>query len=219
MPSGRAVHSGDQAAPFLLHCLRSCHPLSQSDYLEIRPPAPGPVPLQLGCQFSNLLSNGGQGWSRGSFRQPLGCSGQAGPGWSSRLSRNPPLLLSAPDRGTWQSGQAQICLSVSGTKLDTNLPLILSAHQVGHLAGPQFFLPHWFGLGNLERRKNSILVAVMESVRNLGSWMPLSLGGCHDSRISHFLNSPVHRNLGSKYRLGHNGAGWWVYRVARMRGG
>lgn len=164
------MHSGDQAAPFLLHCLRSCHPLSRSDYLEIcSSPPRAQCPYSLAVSSATSPAVAGRAGPEGSSDSLW--DARAGPdraGPPSHPETHP--LSSLPLTGALgKSGQAQICLSVSGSKMDTNLPPISSAHRVGYLAGPQFFLSCWFGLGNLERGKNSILVAVTESVRNLGS--------------------------------------------------
>ena len=49
--------------------------------------------------------------------------------------------------------------------------------------------------------------------------MSLSLGGCDDSGISHFLESPLHRNPGCKYRPGRNRAGGGGTRRQNEKGG
>lgn len=90
-------------------------------------------PLQAQCPYSCSATSpaaGGRAGPEGPSNGAWGC--WAGLDQARRpVSRNRLSLLSSPDRGNWQSGWAQICLSVTGSKMDTNLPPISSEHQTG----------------------------------------------------------------------------------------
>ena len=127
------------------------------------------------------------------------------------MSGNPPVLLSAPDGATGnQVGHrfASVFLSAKWTQISHS---ISSAHQTdGRQTHNSCFCLAGFSLGNPEREEKSPILAGAERGQKLkASWMSLSLGDCDDSGISHFLESPLHRNLDRKYRPGRNGVGWW----------
>lgn len=209
VPNRRAVHSGDQAAPFLLRCLHSCHPLSQSDYLEILPP-PGPVPLQLVQQHPQQ-----QGAEPIQRVLPM-ASGVVGLGWTRPGPRCPETdsLSSLPLTGATgnQAGHrfASVLLAAKWTQISH--PFHLTTRRAARRSHSFCFHLCRFGpWKSREEGKNPLLVGARGSVRNLGCLDSIISVWLSCLWISHFLSSPIHRNLGSKYRPSHNGVGQWAH--------
>ena len=129
---GGGVGKKGQAAPFLLRCPHSCHPLSQSDYLEILRPA-GPSAPAAGAVRS-VASPGAERWGD-----------PEGPPHSLWDAQAEPDQAGSPGGPETRPQQGQLA-----TKLDTdspqchwlqnghNLPLpVICPPDGGHLVGTQ----------------------------------------------------------------------------------